>query len=184
MSVAEAMSPGVNRDRAMMHALSQWAAQAPAEAATRAEEVKDETLRSEALAAVSIAWAIRDPAAAGALAVEEITDPAAQSRAIVSVVQRWAQSDPATAASWVAKFGPGALADTAVGQLVTQWSRSDGDAACRWLGTLPNVATRDAGLASLARTLVQSQPAQAVQCAQLIADPAARQRCLVALGSR
>jgi hypothetical protein len=151
---------------------------------TQARAIEDSASRSNVLAAVATAWAVKDPAGAGTLAAREIEDEAAQTRAVVSIVQRWGQKDPQAAAAWVQQFGAGDTLNSAVEQLVTRWSLQDAEAPRRWLNTLPNTAARDAGLASLARTLALSQPAQAAQCAALIDDPAARQRCLLALRKR
>ncbi|EDY20453.1 hypothetical protein CfE428DRAFT_1650 [Chthoniobacter flavus Ellin428] len=184
LQLAEELPQGDIRDQTLTHILSQWGAQDPSVAVASARTIEDPALRSRALAAVATAWAASDPAGAGTFAVQEIDDEAAQTRAVVSIVQRWARKDPATAAAWVQQFEPGDLSNNTVEQLVAQWSLQDAEAPRRWLITLPDAATRDAGLASLARTLAQSQPAQAAQCAALIIDPSRRQACLAVLGNR
>lgn len=184
VQLAGELPEGVNRDQTLVHIFSQWGAQDPQTAVARARAVADSVSRSRALAAVATAWAKSDPVAASTLAAKEIDDEAAQARAVVSIVQRWAQKDPGAAAAWVQKLDARDVADGAVEQLVVQWAAQDAEAPRRWLATLPNAAIRDLGLASLARTFAQSQPAQALQCATQIADPVTRQRCMTALGNR
>lgn len=182
IQLAEELAPGGTREQALTHVFSQWSALDPAAAIANARTIQDAASRSNALSAVATSWADSDPAGAARLAAGEIEDEATQNRAVVSIVQRWAQKDPATAAAWIKDFDPrDDISKGAVEQLVVQWSMHDADAARRWLAGLPNVTTRDSGLASLAHALAFSQPGQAAQCAQLISDPAIRQRCLLAL---
>ncbi len=185
MQLAEELAPGTTRDQTVNHVFAQWSALDPAAAIANARSIPDAASRSNALSVVSTSWADSDPVGAARLAAEEIEDEATQNRAVVSIVQRWAQKDPAATAAWVQNFDPGDdISKSAVEQLVTQWSTQDADAPMRWLAVLPNLSARDSGLASLARALALSQPGQAAQCAQLIGDPAIRQRCLLALAKQ
>ena len=104
LELASTLSPTSSRDDLLVHAVSQWAGTDFATASTWATQVADPNLRERLVAAVAIASAELDGAAAATLAANALGIGDEQNRATVSIVQRWAQASPQAAAAWVSQF--------------------------------------------------------------------------------
>ncbi len=116
-------------------------------------KVLDPSLRQRLVAAVAVAWAEQDGAAAATLAASALEAGDEQDRAAVSIVQRWAQHSPQAAASWVSQLPDAPSRDAAVQNLLPLWIAQDTEAAGNWLRELPAGPLRDSGINAYAQAL-------------------------------
>lgn len=117
LELARTLPPTDERDRLLIHAVSQWATADSAAATTWVEKISEPPLRENLLAAVAVALGKQDGAAAAALAATALPAGELQNRTAVAVVQRWTQSAPQSAAAWVEQFPAGPVRDTATENL-------------------------------------------------------------------
>ena len=148
-----------------------WAASDPAAAQAWAATLPEGPLRTTAVNAALASAATTDPAAAFA---------ASRATANVSpettstIFEQWAATAPTEARARVSELADPAARTAAVGGLVSGWVATDDQAAETWVATLPPGPDRDAGLASLADGLADSDPTGAWRRATEIADPEMR----------
>jgi len=141
------------RNDLLVHAISQWAGADSTSAANWAMRVTDPLLRERLLAAVAVASAEQDGAAAATLAANALGPGDEQDRATVAIVQRWAQASPQAAAAWVLQFPDIPSRASSVENLMALWTAQDAEAAGNWLRQLPAGALRDFGSAAYAQAL-------------------------------
>jgi hypothetical protein len=158
LELTSPLPPTLERDDLLVHAVSQWAGTDSTTAAAWALGVADPTLRERLVAAVAIASAEQDGAAAATLAANALGAGDEQNRATVSIVQRWAQASPQAAASWVSQFPDIPSRAAAVENLMAIWTAQDADAAGHWLRQLPTGALRDFASAAHAQALADRDP--------------------------
>jgi hypothetical protein len=137
----------------LVHSVSQWAGTDSAAAADWAASVPDSSLRQHLLAAVAVASAEQDGAAAATLAVNGLVAGEEQDRTVVSIVQRWAQNSPQAAASWVSQFPDIPSREPAVQNLLALWTAQDAKAAGNWLRELPAGPLRNLGITAYDQAL-------------------------------
>lgn len=122
----------------------------------------DLILRHHLLAAVAVASAEQDGAAAAMLAVDGLVAGEEQDRTAVSIVQRWVQNSPQAAASWVSQFPDNPSREPAVQNLLTLWTVQDAAAAGNWLRELPAGPLRDLGITAYDQALAYRDRTSAV----------------------
>jgi hypothetical protein len=118
LALAESLPPNAERGTLVVYAVSQWAAADPTAATAWAENVADANLRQRLVAAVAVALAKQDGAAAARLAASAIAPGEEQDRAVVAIVQRWAQTAPRDALSWIRQFPNPSLRQAALQSIV------------------------------------------------------------------
>jgi len=148
IELVRTLPPTSERNDLLVHAISQWAGADSTTAAAWATKVSDPNLRERLVAAVAVASAKQDGAAAATLAVNSLNAGDEQDRTVVSVVQRWVQNSPQTAAFWVSQFPDIPLRNAAVQNLLAIWTVQDAEAAGNWLRDLPVGSLRDVGIAA------------------------------------
>jgi len=152
LEVAASLEPTRQRDDLIEHAISQWATTDFAAAVQWADgNISDPGLRQRLLAAVAVAAAGQDGAAAATLAATALVPGAEQDRTAVAIVQRWVQNQPEQAAAWVAQFPDTPVRETTAQNLVAFWAAQDGEAAALWLRSLPAGTLRAAGMTAYAQ---------------------------------
>jgi hypothetical protein len=138
LTLAVELNANSERDELIRHAAGEWAVTAADAAVEWARQIEEGELRNRTLAAITVAWAERDPWAAARLATEELEPGRLREDAVVSVVQRWAQQEPTDAAAWISTFEEGELQAAAVQNLVKLWADQNPGEAGEWLkGLLP-----------------------------------------------
>jgi hypothetical protein len=105
------------------------------------------------VAAVAIALADQDGAAAATLAANALGPGDEQDRATVAIVQRWAQASPQAAAAWVLQFPDIPSRASSAENLMALWTAQDAEAAGNWLRQLPAGALRDFGITAYAQAM-------------------------------
>jgi hypothetical protein len=153
LEAAASLGSTRQRDDLIEHAVSQWATTDFAAAVQWAGgNISDPGLRQRLLAAVAVAAAGQDGAAAAMLAATALAPGAEQDRTAVAIVQRWVQNEPEQAAAWVAQFPDTPARETTAQNLVAVWAAQDGEAAALWLRSLPAGTLRAAGMTAYAQT--------------------------------
>jgi hypothetical protein len=138
LALAAELNANSERDELIRHAAGEWAVTAAYAAVEWARQIEGGPLRNRTLAAITVAWAERDPRAAATLATEELEPGRLREDAVVSVVQRWVQQEPTAAAAWISTFEEGELQAAAVQNLVRLWADQNPGEAGEWLkGLLP-----------------------------------------------
>jgi hypothetical protein len=132
LDLAEALSPGPQRDELLVYGISQWAAADSDAAFDWAGKLPESALQQRLFAAAAIAVAERDPAEAARMAAM-LAPGVEQDRAAVAVVQRWAQESPLDAAGWVSAFPDSPVRTAALQNLMSIWMAQDKAAAESWL---------------------------------------------------
>jgi hypothetical protein len=94
--------PSPERDRDLVHAVSQWAVGAPDEAVVWLAEVPAGELRDWLACAIVTALGESDPERATDVIDAELPDGLPRRNAIVALAQRWAQRSPEDARQWLA----------------------------------------------------------------------------------
>ncbi len=149
LELASKLLASPERDELLAHAIRQWATENFATASDWAAKIPDTTLRQEMQAAVAVAGADEN-AAAAALIASSLAPGETQGRAAVAITQRWTQSAPQDAAAWISQFPDMPVRDAAVENLVGLWAQHDSAATVNWLSTLPSGSLRTAAIKSLA----------------------------------
>lgn len=108
---------GEARDELIRHAAAQCSTGDPAAMAQWARELSDPSLRERVIGTVAVEWSNQDPGAAASFALKELPSGRILEDTVVGIVQRWVQVEPAAARSWVERFPPGTLRDTAMQQV-------------------------------------------------------------------
>ncbi|HKS37348.1 MAG TPA: hypothetical protein VJW76_09180 [Verrucomicrobiae bacterium] len=132
LEVGASLESGSHRDDLFELAISQWSTRdftAAVQWANREE--LDASLRQRLLAAIAVAVAGQDGAAAATLTATALPPGEEQDRVAVAIVQRWVQNEPESAASWVAQFPDGPTRETAAHNLVAFWAAHDREAAAQ-----------------------------------------------------
>jgi len=152
LEVGVSLASGRQRDDLFELAISQWSTgdfSAAVQWVNREE--LDASLRQRLLAAIAVAVAGQDGAAAATLAATALTPGKEQDRVAVAIVQRWVQNEPELAAAWVAQFPDTAARQTTTQNLVAFWAAQDGEAPANWLQSLPEGTLRTAGMNAYAQ---------------------------------
>jgi hypothetical protein len=104
----QAKAPSPERDRDLVHAVSQWAGEAPDEAVAWLAEVPSGELRDWLACALVTAFGESDPERAAGLIDAELPAGLPRNHAIVALAQRWAQRwaqrSPEDARQWLSKI--------------------------------------------------------------------------------
>lgn len=109
-----ARQPSPERDRALVHAVSQWAGEAPDEAVTWLAQEPSGELRDWLACAIVTALGESDPEQATGLIDAELPDGLPRSHAIVALAQRWAQHSPEDTRQWLTRLPPSPAHDEAL----------------------------------------------------------------------
>lgn len=181
LALAVDLPPGLARDEFLLHAAGEWAGHDSKSAIEWGQQIQNEELRAQILAAIATSFAEKDPAAAAALAATSLPAGHAQDDAVVSIVQRWVQQAPEQAAAWVAAFPEGRLRDTALEAVVTLWADQDITEAGVWVNSLSERAGSDVAIAAYVEKMAVQFPEMAVEWAQEIRNPALRNERLIDL---
>lgn len=181
LALAVDLPPGLVRDEFLLHAAGEWAGRDAKSAIEWGQQIQNEDLRAQMLAAIATGFAEKDPAAAAALAAQSMPAGRAQDDAVVGIVQRWVQQNPEQAAAWVAAFPEGTLRDTALEAVVKLWADRDLTEAGAWVNSLSARAGSDVAIAAYVEKLAVQFPEMAVEWAQEIRSPVLRDERLVHL---
>lgn len=181
LALAVDLPPGLARDEFLLHAAGEWAGLDAKSAIEWGQQIQNEDLRAQMLAAIATGFAEKDPAAAATLAAQSMPAGRAQDDAVVGIVQRWVQQEPEQAAVWVAAFPEGNLRDTALEAVVKLWADRDLTDAGAWVNSLSERAGSDVAIAAYVEKLAVQFPEMAVEWAQEIRSPVLRDERLVHL---
>lgn len=110
----QAKAPSPERDRELVHAVSQWAGEAPDEAVAWLSEVHSGELRDWLACAIVTALGEADPKRAAAVIDAELPEGLPRGHAIVALAQRWAQRSPEDARQWLTRLPPTDAPDEAL----------------------------------------------------------------------
>ncbi|MES2476597.1 MAG: hypothetical protein V4640_12510 [Verrucomicrobiota bacterium] len=113
----EALPPSPERDRELVHAVSQWASEAPDEAVAWIADVPSGELRDWLACAIVTAIGENQPAQAATLIDTELPAGLPRNHAIVSLAQRWAQRSPDDARRWLAQLPQAPAHDEALREI-------------------------------------------------------------------
>ena len=118
-----------------------------------------------------LAWAARDPAAAGAW-VRERPDDVERQQVLAAVLRRWLRLDPRAAADYALALPDAEARACALEQVATGWAAADPAALSAWAAELPSAPELDAVAAALATlpALVEHRPETAFEWADGIVD--------------
>jgi hypothetical protein len=106
-----ARPPSPERDQELIHAVRQWAGDAPDEAVAWLAEVPSGDRRDWLACALVTALGEADPERAAAVIDAELPDGLARRHAIVALAQRWVQQSPDDARQWLGRLSPAAAGD-------------------------------------------------------------------------
>lgn len=102
--ILAARRSSTERDQALIHAVSQWADEAPEDAAAWLDRFPQGELHDWLACAMVTAMAEHDPAKAGSHIESQMGEGLPRTHAIVAVAQRWAQRSPDAARQWLARL--------------------------------------------------------------------------------
>jgi hypothetical protein len=145
---------------------------------------KHASLKSEAIERVVEAIADADPQAAASW-VEQLRDEAAEGQSLPIVLRltmRWAREDGEAAMRWLSTLAPAADIPTAVQETFRTWYLHDRQAATDWIVAAKLEPWLDPALATFAQQQSTKHPDEAVEWANRVSDPTARERALVKVG--
>jgi hypothetical protein len=168
LNLALDLLPDEPMSKLVIYATSQWATEAPEDAAKWTEQIDDEPLRNQAMVGIATSWAATDPNAAAKLALTDIPPGRQQADAVVGIVERWIQTDPQAVSQWVEQFSGGPLRDTAVQNMVSIWADKDPSSAAQWLESLPAGQFRNSAVRAYVNKVAIAFPSEAARWAQTL----------------
>ncbi|HEU6448262.1 MAG TPA: hypothetical protein VFV23_07490 [Verrucomicrobiae bacterium] len=125
LQLAMSLPINVERNQLVCRAVTEWALTDEPNAQTWSEQISNDILREQAVAAVATVLGNSNPAAAADLAVQELPPGKAQQDAIALIIQHWAQQNPTAAENWVEQTPQGFLREVAEQNLFVQQAISE-----------------------------------------------------------
>lgn len=156
---ADSLPAGRLKQQATSEVFSEWAKEAPDEAAARAEERAKDDPDSNLTRQVLSGWASREPAAVITWAMENV-EPDLRTSFVSGLIAPWAQKDLPGAVEWVAALSDDddELKAACLGPLANAWADRDPEEAAAWLEELEPGGNRDQAISNYAGRVFHRDP--------------------------
>ena len=179
--LAEQPTDAMNRHLQIL-IIRKWAAAYPEQASLWAESI-DPAGRQAALQAVAVVWCENDPSAAASW-VTNLPPGDTRVSMTESLCFELARTNPLWAMHLAVELPEGSRQDDLIAGIAAEWAVKDHNAALTWVNEVSGEALKEKLFSSLAKVVVDADPAQAVELALYLSPETRRNDALLGIVQR